>query len=117
VCTAALSGCGTGTSPGPSQGATPVPTASPTTGLPAGQVDTITIKGFAFPALTVKPGATVHVVNADQASHTATRQDGFDTGTIAGGATGSFGAPKQPGAYDYVCSIHPFMKGTLTVAG
>lgn len=115
MCAAALSGCGTSTGPGRSRPA-PVPTASPTTPA-AGPVDTITIKAFAFSALTVKPGATVHVVNADQASHTATRQDGFDTGTIAGGATGSFGAPKQPGAYDYVCSIHPFMKGTLTVAG
>jgi plastocyanin len=79
----------------------------------------IVISNFAFSPdqLTVTPGQKVTVVNHDSTTHTltATGNKAFDTGTIAGGATGSFTAPSAPGSYPYICTIHQFMKGTLTV--
>ncbi|MEV7026201.1 cupredoxin family copper-binding protein [Kitasatospora sp. NPDC093558] len=78
----------------------------------------VTIKNFAFePAsLTVSPGQTVTVVNRDSTTHTVTASDkSFDTGNIAPGATATFTAPQQAGAHPYICTIHPFMHGTLTV--
>lgn len=83
---------------------------------------TIVIKNFQFhPAsLTVKPGATVTVKNEDSATHTVTavapRAGAFDTGDVAPGATKTFMAPSSPGRYPYVCHIHQFMRGTLTVS-
>ena len=35
---------------------------------------------------------------------------------IAPGKSATFAAPKTAGKYDYICSIHPFMKGSLTVS-
>lgn len=79
----------------------------------------ITIKNFMFgpAALTVHPGAKVTVVNQDSTAHTvtATGDKEFDTGTIAPGRTATFTAPAKPGTYGYICSIHQFMTGTLTV--
>jgi plastocyanin len=79
----------------------------------------ITIEGFAFESgITVAPGQTVTVVNADGAPHTLTAtNDEFDTGRLSGGASGTFVAPSEPGTYDFFCAVHPSMTGTLTVAG
>jgi plastocyanin len=72
---------------------------------------------FAPEGLTVAPGATVTVVNQDTANHTLTEKDhSFDTGNIPGNATGTFTAPTKAGTYPYICAIHPFMTGTLTVS-
>jgi plastocyanin len=78
---------------------------------------TIEINSFQFSGQgRVAPGGTVRVVNNDSAPHTATaRNRSFDTGTIAGGATGSFTAPSQPGTYQFFCAVHPSMTGTLIV--
>ncbi|MFC1405610.1 MULTISPECIES: cupredoxin domain-containing protein [Streptacidiphilus] len=71
---------------------------------------------FAPSALTVSPGQTVTVVNHDSSTHTVTAGDkSFDTGDIAPGKSGSFTAPTKPGSYPYICTIHQFMHGTLTV--
>lgn len=79
----------------------------------------ITMKNFAFsPAtLTVKAGEKVTVVNEDSAAHTLTASEGgaFDTGSIAGGKSGTFTAPSKAGTYAFICTFHPNMKGTLTV--
>jgi plastocyanin len=81
---------------------------------------TVTVKDFAFsPAsLTVAPGTVVTVVNQDSAPHTvtATGSKAFDTGTVTPGKRATFTAPSQAGRYPYMCTIHPFMKGTLTVS-
>jgi plastocyanin len=83
---------------------------------PAG--DTITIKNFAYNALTVKPGATVTVVNADAAAHTLTSDDKkFDSGTLSQNQKATITAPSAPGDYTYYCTIHTYMKATLKVAG
>lgn len=86
---------------------------------PAAAGSKIVIDNFAFsPAsLTVSSGQTVTVVNNDSTTHTVTATTGkaFDTGSVAPGATGTFTAPSTPGSYPYICSIHPFMHGTLVV--
>ena len=68
-------------------------------------------------ALTVSPGATVEVQNQDTTTHTvtATGSGKFDTGNVAPGKSATFTAPSQPGSYPYICSIHQFMTGMLTV--
>ncbi|WP_232248295.1 cupredoxin domain-containing protein [Streptacidiphilus rugosus] len=79
----------------------------------------IVIANFAFQpvGLTVSPGERITVVNHDSTAHTVTASSGhaFDTGQVAPGASATFTAPTTPGAYPYICTIHPFMHGTLTV--
>jgi plastocyanin len=79
----------------------------------------ITIKNFAFsPAsITVAPGATVTVTNSDSVAHTVTsKTGGFDTGDIQAGQSQTFTAPNKAGSYPYICTIHQYMTGTLTVS-
>jgi plastocyanin len=82
---------------------------------------TIAIKNFAFDpsTLTVTPGERVTVRNEDSATHTVTavgaHEGAFNTGNINPGSTATLTAPSQPGSYSYICQIHQFMHGTLTV--
>ena len=95
---------------------------SATTNAAGGQrhgTSTITIMDFGYTGdLTVKPGTRVTVVNRDSVAHSLTDKNSglFDTGTIAGDASGSFVAPMQPGKYPFGCTLHPEMTGVLTVA-
>ncbi|MGW7488291.1 cupredoxin domain-containing protein [Streptomyces sp. NPDC054786] len=104
---------GGGTAPSRSR----TPTAKPSPGAPAGT--RLTVKDFAFKpaALSVRPGARITVVNQDSTTHTvtATGAKAFDTGSIKPGRTVTFTAPAKPGRYPYLCTIHPYMKGRLTV--
>jgi plastocyanin len=132
VCLLALTGCSgsSGSSGSSASPSSPAGSASATSGSSAtpsasssaaatGGANRIEIKNFAFhPAsLTVKPGASVTVTNDDQTAHTvtATGSKDFDTGDIAPGKSTTFTAPKATGSHSYICTIHPFMKGTLTV--
>lgn len=74
------------------------------------------MQGFAYQpaALQVPAGSTVTVQNADSVKHTVSGS-GFDTGDVAGGATGTFIAPTAPGTYTFACAYHASMQGTLTV--
>ena len=126
LCTAVLllSACGGGDDPGTTRagGAPPSPPASSGASSPAptapqqAPAPTLTIKGFAFGApLSVQPGQRIRVVNEDSAPHTVTAENrAFDL-RIPGGATSEFTAPRSPGSYPFLCTIHPTMKGTLTV--
>jgi plastocyanin len=78
---------------------------------------TITIKGFSFgQPVTVAPGATVEVVNTDSAPHNVTAADkSFKTSTINQDEKATFTAPTTPGRYEFSCTIHPEMTGTLIV--
>jgi plastocyanin len=80
---------------------------------------TITIKGFAFgQPLTVAPGATVEVVNTDAAPHNVTADDkSFKTANLNQDETATFTAPTTPGRYEFSCTLHPEMTGTLIVEG
>ncbi|MEU1925088.1 cupredoxin domain-containing protein [Streptomyces albogriseolus] len=110
-----LVGCsdgGNGTAPAAS------PSSAATTAGPASA--RIVIENFTFsPAdLQVRPGAKITVVNRDSVPHTVTAtgdKTTFDTGNITGGATVTFTVPSTTGSYSYICTIHPNMKGTLTV--
>ena len=79
--------------------------------------DAVGIKNFAFsPAtITVKAGSTVVWTNDDSIQHDVT----FDGGGIASSVlnhsdTFSHTFPTA-GTYHYICSIHPFMHGTVIV--
>lgn len=75
----------------------------------------ISIKNFAFsPAeLTVKVGDTVTWTNNDSAAHRISGT-GFQSGDLIKSDTYSF-LFKIVGTYDYICSIHPSMKGKIIV--
>lgn len=79
----------------------------------------VTIDDFTFrpAALTVAPGAKITVVNSDTTTHTLTATKGasFDTGDLAPGRRATVTAPSKAGTFPWDCTIHPFMKGTLTV--
>jgi plastocyanin len=79
---------------------------------------TVEIEDFAFvpTALSVQTGTTVTWTNHDPDAHTVTSDDdtSFDSGPFGQGATFEFTAG-PPGTYTYFCSIHPFMRATLTV--
>ncbi len=81
--------------------------------------DSVAIKNFAFsPAsVTVTAGSTVVWTNNDSIQHDIT----FNGGGIASGVlnhndTFSHTFPTA-GTYHYICSIHPFMHGTVIVTG
>jgi plastocyanin len=78
---------------------------------------TVKIRNFKFEPtnLAIAVGKTVQFVNLDEEPHTATATDGtFNSKALDTDQTWNYIATK-PGIYDYICSIHPFMKGTLTV--
>jgi len=80
--------------------------------------DTIVIKNFAFSpgTLVVTPGETITVRNEDNVAHTVTSTTGrFATGPVQPGTSTTITAPNAPGTYPYICSIHQYMTGTLTV--
>jgi plastocyanin len=79
----------------------------------------IDIKNFSFQPsnLTISPGTTVTWHNQDGIEHTITSDTGlFDSGVINAGKKFSFDF-NTPGNYKYHCSIHPNMRGTITVSG
>jgi plastocyanin len=94
------------------------PGSSSTSGSSTGT--SITISNFMFSpmSLTVKPGATVNVTNKDSATHTLTAAGpgGFNTGDITHNQSKTFMAPMKPGTYHYICNIHQYMMGTITVS-
>jgi len=56
------------------------------------------------------------VTNKDSATHTLTATGGqFNTGDITQNETKTFKAPSKPGNYHYICNIHQYMMGTITV--
>lgn len=121
ACAAALiAGCSSSSAPSSGSTPTPAPTgATASTSAPATS-NTITIKNFAFSPsdMTVAPGTKITVVNQDSVTHTvtATGNKAFDTGDIPAGGTTTFTAPSTAGAYPFICSIHTYMAGTLTVS-
>jgi plastocyanin len=120
-----LAGCSSSNS-GSSSGTPNGTPAATSTGTPAGSgtaasAHTVMIKNFSFSpsTLTVAPGTKVTVTNEDSVTHTVTSTaspHAFDTGDVASGATATFTAPSAAGTYAYICTIHTFMHGTLTVS-
>ena len=113
----------------PPQEPTPAdPTVAPATATPspppatAGTTPTedgearVTIIDFGFDpgALTIAPGTTVRWQNSGALPHTVTFEEGESSGVLDAG--GSFSrAFESAGAFQYRCSIHPSMTGTINV--
>jgi plastocyanin len=98
---------------------TSMPMASMSVTAPAAPVsgDQVNIDSFAFvPAtLTVRAGSTVTWTNHDEEPHTVAASDGsFHSPGLGTGGTFSH-TFATAGTFDYVCSIHPMMHGTVVV--
>jgi plastocyanin len=77
----------------------------------------IHIKNFAYApeTLTVAAGETVRFVQDDETPHTVTAADkSFDSGGLTQRASWTYTFAKA-GTYAYVCTYHPYMKGTVVV--
>jgi plastocyanin len=95
---------------------TPSVAHGPAPAAPAGPNE-VNVDGFAFaPAtLTVKAGTTVTWTNKDEDPPTVVDNGGaYRSQALGSGGTYSFTFPTA-GTFDYVCSIHPFMHGTVVV--
>ena len=80
---------------------------------------TVVIANLAFDpaAITVPTGTTVAWTNDDSVPHTVTSTDGaFDSGIFDPGGSFAF-TFNEPGAFPYVCQLHPQMQGTVTAEG
>lgn len=88
------------------------PTVQPT---PTLQPVSVKIKNFAFvPAsITIPRGTTVTWTQEDSVPHTVTGT-GFDSGSLSQGETFSY-TFNERGTFNYACSIHSGMSGTITV--
>jgi plastocyanin len=102
-----------------SPAATPVDTPVAPAGTPQpvdqGKIVDVTIQNFAFnpPSIEVSAGDTVRWTNLDSTEHTVNGHT-FGSGMIPKGQNYEF-LFTEPGVYNYNCSIHPAMKGTVTV--
>ncbi len=77
--------------------------------------DTISDFKFSPASLTVHVGDAVTWTNVGPAQHTATASDhSFDTGILGRGASASH-TFSTAGTFAYICTIHPFMHGTVVV--
>jgi len=126
---AVLAACGAGASTssapaGPGTGSSsssstsmPMPLSTAAVATAPVATDKVAIQGFAFgPAtITVKPGTTVTWTQQDEDQHTVTANDGsFTSSPLVTGTTYTH-TFTAPGTYQYHCSIHPFMHGTVVV--
>lgn len=97
-----------------SQAPLPEPAAAPS---PSESVSII-IRSFAFePAdVAIKKGTTIAWTNRDSINHTVTDDNGgvLDSPILNQGQNFSF-TFTSPGEFNYHCSIHPSMKGKVTV--
>jgi len=82
----------------------------------AGTKHTVAIDGVKYvpETITVKRGDSVTWVNHDPFPHTVTAAGAFDSKDIAADGKWTYVA-RKPGRYDYICTLHPNMKGTLVV--
>ena len=82
---------------------------------PAPLTVTIDAVSYAPKFITTHAGEAVTWVNKDLVAHTVTAKNGtFDSKEIAPGKSWTF-TPKERGQFDYKCTLHPTMKGTLVV--
>ena len=93
------------------------PAKEPSAAVSASASVTITDFEFAPASITVNVGDTVTWTNEGPTQHSATANDGsFDTGIMGRGESGSH-TFTEAGTIAYICTPHPFMKGTVVVQG
>jgi plastocyanin len=93
--------------------ATTIPVPQTTSSVSA---NTINITNFAFNpnSITIKVGSTARWVNRDSVPHRILFADGADSKVLA--PSGSWSRKiDQAGTYDYACTIHSAMQGTVIV--
>lgn len=75
----------------------------------------VNIQNFAFSpdALTIKLGTTITWINNDSAPHQI-KSATFNSDPLSQGNSFSF-TFKNAGTFNYICSIHPSMTGTIVV--
>jgi plastocyanin len=81
------------------------------------RAEKVEIVNFAYEPdpVRIQVGGKVTWLNQDSAPHTATADDGsFDTGTLQEGKLKAE-TFKEPGTFEYHCTIHPSMHGTIEV--
>ena len=89
----------------------------PPAGTAATPPGSVKVVDYAFsPAeITVRAGETVTWTFADEAGHDVVATDtSFASEVLGSGGTYSFTFPRA-GTFEYFCSIHPSMKGTVVV--
>lgn len=96
-----------------------VPSASPAVSSPSTQSSQVSIQNFAFnpQIVTVKIGTKITWINNDSAAHTVTSDEAggpLDSSDFAPGESFSV-TFNQPGRFNYHCSIHSSMKGTIII--
>ncbi len=77
--------------------------------------DTISDFQFSPATITIHVGDTITWTNNGPTAHTATASDhSFDTGTLQKGQSASH-TFTTAGTFAYICTLHPFMHGTVVV--
>jgi plastocyanin len=112
---ASLGACGGGGGGGPTGTGT-----NPITPVDNGPVATtaVTLRNSSFtpPAIVVAPGATVTFSNQDGIAHNVTFSNAAirNVGDFSGG-TADVAMPTSPGTYNYSCTLHAGMNGSVKV--
>ncbi len=100
-------GCASSSNPSPS----PSPQAT-TAGTNTVRMEALT---FHPSSVTIAKGVNVTWINDDLVTHTVTSDTGaFESGSLRPGASFTYQF-NDTGTFPYHCSIHTFMKGTVTV--
>jgi plastocyanin len=83
----------------------------------SGEDATVTIADFAFDpdSVSVASGGVVAVSNEDGTTHTFTSDEGGFDCSIEAGDTANVLVDAAAGDYEFHCTIHPTMTGTITV--
>ena len=84
-----------------------------------GKTIEVAIQGFAFnpDSITISPGDTIKWTNMDSATHTVEATDSsFKSDNLKTGDSYEH-TFTNPGTYNYMCSIHPSMRGSIIVKG
>ena len=85
---------------------------------PAVATNAVSITNFSFSpaAITVPVGTTVTWTNNDEEPHTVfSSTGGMKSAVLASHQSTYVFTFTKPGTFDYQCTIHPFMHGTVTV--
>ncbi len=86
-------------------------------GTPVTGITHMTMQNFAYqPAhIQVRVGTTVTWTNQDSVPHSVTFKNGMkDSGLLSQGQSFSY-TFNTPGAYQYYCTVHPYMVAVVTV--
>jgi len=80
-------------------------------------INTVSIENFTFnpSTLTIANGTQVKWINNDNTDHTIVDEKGlFNSGTLNPGKNFTY-TFTTTGTYNYYCSLHPSMRGTIQV--